>query len=243
MMKSSPNPSSKGLSGPFAALAVLILAFSCTPARAQIDNINGNATPPYLVWSTDFNTEGWEYTPTKSYTLTGISSDFEPVTDGSGLKTVTVQIQTAPDGGTVIDQGTFSVDSDTGGLQGATFPTSALLTAGTTYFVDLEGIGGLGVNVGQWADTGPGNTPAPSDGATVNLDAFWTYDGGTSAWVEGVPDVPGAYDTDSGYNLSIDEPILAFFGTALPVPESSSWAMLLGGLGLLAIFRLRSSRA
>jgi hypothetical protein len=225
--------------------AAVIVAFISTSARAQlIDNINGGATPPNLIWNTNFNGEGWEYTPTKSYALTGIFSYFDPNPPLEGqssvTETVTVQLESAP-GGTVLDQGTFSVSTTTGGLQGATFATPISLTVGTTYFVDFMNFGGVGLNVGQWADTGPGGTPAPSDGATTNLGDWWALAGmdGTT-WTESDPTHTGEYATHNGQNLSIDEPILYFYGQA--VPEPSTWAMSLGGLALLAFWRLRTRR-
>ena len=87
---------------------IAALALVTTPLRSEasiIDNINGSATTPFVLYSTGFFSDiGWYYTPSISYHLDGIFTNFESVPNGTGTRTVTVQIQTERpiNGGTVM---------------------------------------------------------------------------------------------------------------------------------------------
>jgi hypothetical protein len=59
---------------------------------AQVDNINGSATPPFVNYGGPRDI-GWYYTPSLTYDLTGIFTTFRSVPNGTGSRTVTVQIQ------------------------------------------------------------------------------------------------------------------------------------------------------
>jgi hypothetical protein len=216
-----------------AALAAATLA-----SGATIDNINGSATPPFVVYGGPLNI-GWYYTPGFSYNLTGISTFFEPVPNGTGSRTVTLQIRTDRPavGGTVLGQGTFIADSTAGGALGVTFP-SVTLSGGSSYFIDFLNTQGLGVNLGQWANDNNGN-PHPSNGATVNLGGWYSDSNGTfptSGFVAG----PAYYQTNTG-NVSFAEPILQFQGFALTVatPEPGTMGLALAGCLILASAVLR----
>ena len=108
---------------PAAVVTVLVMAWLVSPTfGAQVDNINGSATPPFVNYAGPRDI-GWYYTPALSYDLTGIFTTFRSVPNGTGSRTVTVQIQSQrpANGGTVLGQGSFTADSGVGGNLGASF--------------------------------------------------------------------------------------------------------------------------
>lgn len=218
------------------AIIAAALAAATLASGATIDNINGSATPPFVVYAGPLNI-GWYYTPGFSYNLTGISTLFEAVPNGTGSRTITLQIWTDRPavGGTVLGQGTFIANSATGGLQGVTFP-GVTLTGGSSYFVDFLNTQGMGVNLGQWAND-VNNNPQPSNGATVNLGGWYSDNNGTfptSGFIAG----PAYYQTSSG-NVSFAEPILKFQGPATGTPEPGTLVLSLVGCLILAFVVLR----
>ena len=106
-----------------------------------------------------------------------------------------MQIQTDRpiNGGTVLAQGTFQGNSESGGIDGITFAPIPL-TAGKSYFIDLRNIDGMGVDLGTWQSEN--GSPQPAGGATVNLGADYS-DTATST---GFPTVSGNGD----YGVSTD---------------------------------------
>jgi hypothetical protein len=218
-----------------AALPIVALADSIQ------DNINGNATPPYVVYGGP-NNIGWYYTANSSYELDGIFTDFEAVPNGTGSRTITEQIWTEQpaDGGVLLGSATFVGNSASGGRLGADF-APVTITAGTSYFVDFENTIGMGVDLGQW--TSVDGVDEPSAGATVNLDGWY------GEWAPNNNDTfpnssffgptSGAIYTTTGTgNVSFAEPILQFEGNPLSasgVPEPSTLLLFLaaGGTALL----------
>ncbi len=213
------------------AAPLLFLALAGPATAGYIDSINPNAViVPNTDYSTSFYGTGWLYTPTQSYTLTGIYSQFQAIgSNGTGSRTMTVQIQTAPpiDGGTILGQGTFTGDSATGGTLGVDF-APVMLMAGTTYFVDFLNIGGMSLDLGQWADVG--GTHVATAGATTRLSDWFVASGSDRLFSS---DRMG-YSADEALatgNASGLEPILLFAGSPAAVPEPSSLLMLAIGLG------------
>jgi len=220
-------------------VVALMTSVSLPAVAATMDAINPSASAPFVFYGGP-QSIGWQYTAQSSYNLTGISTYFRPVPNGFGdPHTITEQIWTGvPDapGSVLLNSATFNANSGAGGLAGATFSTSSLITAGTTYFVNFLDTAGMGVNLGTWADDGSG--PAPSGGATTNLGG-WYLSNDNVAWsfVSGP-----AYYTTTGDNVSFSEPILFFEGTAIAgaVPEPSTWAMMIlgfAGVGFMAYRR------
>lgn len=205
-----------------------------------IDSINGGAKPPFVFYGGPVNI-GWFYTPSVSYDLSGIFTTFRSVPNGTGLHTITVQIQSdlPQNGGSILEQGSFTGDSFSGGTLGANFGSSIHLTAGQSYFVDFLNTAGMGVNLGQWALDSSG-IPAPSAGATTNLGA-WYGDSGTGTNFSLVSG-PAYYPISTG-NVSFAEPILYFYGSMhtdpgpSPAPEPISLSLFCLGLTYLVLHR------
>jgi len=207
------------------------LLFAVSPARASyIDNINGSATPGSNLTNTvTFDSSvtgvGWYYTPSFSYTLDGIFTNFGQASTTVVTPTITVQLQTERpvNGGTVLEQGTFQGNSASGGFIGTSLgPVS--LVAGTTYFVDLLNVTGMGVDYGQWQNN-ESDQPQPSNGATVNLGTVYVTSPSVSDF--SLSATGGNYVTIAGLNVSGAEPILGFAGYVVPEPSS----VALFGLG------------
>jgi hypothetical protein len=197
-----------------------------------IDNINGGASPAFFFFGGAIDNIGWDYTPSFSYNLTGISTFFEPIAvPAPTTRTVTVVLKSTA-GGAPIASGDVTVGA-AGGAQGVSF-SPVTLTAGTEYFVGFENVLGLGLNIVNFILTQP-------DG-TVNLDGWW----------QGTP--PGNNFTIftpqmvMGQLQVFSAPILNFSGTPIPtpVPEPSTWAMMVlgfAGLGFLGYRQTAKARA
>lgn len=194
---------------------------------AVIDNINGSASPPFLVFGSPVDNIGWDYTPSFSYNLTGISTFFEPVGNPAPVtRTVTIVLENTA-GGAPIASGDVSV-GEGGGAQGVSF-SPVTLTAGQSYFVGFENVLGLGLNIANFLPSQPAGT--------VNLDGWWQ---GTPAGNNFTIFTPQIVD---GQLQVFSAPILNFSGTPITpgVPEPSTWAMMLAGFAGLAFLGYRQT--
>ncbi len=204
-----------------------------------IDSINGSFLPPFVTFDPSVSNLGWNYTPSFSYNLTGISTFFEPIGDPAPVtRTVTVVLENTA-GGAPIATGDVSVGAS-GGDVGVTF-SAVTLTAGQTYFVGFENVAGLGLNIVDWFQ-GVNGPPNQQPAGTVNLDG----------WYKGSPPgnnfqtfIPQIVD---GELQVFSAPILNFSGTPITggVPEPSTWAMMLAGfagLGFLGYRQAAKARA
>jgi hypothetical protein len=208
-----------------------------------IDSINPDAVPlARTEFVTAFTGIGWYYTPTFDYNLNGIFSYFEPIPNGTGGHTLTVQIQSDRPavGGTLLGQASFAGNSFSGGQLGAEFSSPVALTAGHTYFVDFLGIGGMGTDFGQFTVAADG-THHPSAGATTRLAAF--YDG--SAFSNERAGTAADQMLPTG-NASGIEPILFFDGstggTTAVTPEPSTGILMVMGFTSAGIAKFRRRR-
>ncbi len=176
-----------------------------------------------------------------SYNLTGISTFFEPVDNPPvATRTVTVVLENTA-GGAPIATGTVSVGAS-GGAQGVSF-SPVTLTAGQTYFVGFENVLGLGLNIVDWFQgvNGPVGEQPPG---TVNLDGWWQGTPAGNNFTTFTPQMVG------GELQVFSAPILNFSGTPItppptPVPEPSTWAMMLAGfvgLGFLGYRQTAKAR-
>ena len=221
-----------------------VAAGSGAASATVIDNINGSLSPAFLVFGGAIDNIGWNYTPSFSYNLTGISTVFESVPNSDTLpRTVTIVLENTGVGGAPIGDpiasGGVTVDRS-GGAQGVSF-SPITLTAGVTYFVGFENVLNLGLNIVNFLPDGPASQP---DG-TVNLNG----------WYNGTP--PGNnfqnfIPVGEGADLQVfSAPILNFSGTPItppptPVPEASTWAMMFvgfAGLGFLGYRQTAKARA
>ena len=225
--------------------SVLLALVLASQARGgYIDTINPNAaTLPNTDFTPALKDIGWYYTPTASYYLAGIYSQFAAIgAAGTGARTMTVQIQTdrPAAGGTILGQGSFTADSAIGGTLGSNF-APVLLTAGTTYFVDLLNVGGMSLDIGQW--TTVGGVHVATGGATTRLGGY--YEDVATDTSFSTPRLGDMADqTLPTGNASGAEPILLFSGTPfVSVPEPSSIVMLTLGLGGVGMYRHRRTRA
>ena len=224
----------------FAMIVSLVIILYSNQTRADyFDSINQGAAPEDFA-TLGFNSIGSYYKPTKSYSLTGISTFFAFTEFGTGPRSVTVQIQsdTPAKGGVVLDQGTFRASGTDDVIVGANFANPVQLTAGTTYFVDFLNVAGLGSDFGQYQVVN--GVHVPTSGATTRLDAFYLGFGTDFAFATSRVGI--AADQSNGFgSLSGVEPILLFGGTR-SVPEPASiYLMSLGALGVLGYARRRKA--
>jgi hypothetical protein len=179
------------------ATAALISVAPQVSASPILDAFNPTATGNGGTYNAD--DIGWFYTPAFSYTLDGIGAKFTTPIDG---RMVTALIFSGMPGSlTELGEGGFTPVANS--FADAAI-TPILLTAGTTYFVALENVAGLGSNLVIGAQD-----PFPLiSGSDVS---FWYIDYGDKSFSD--------LQTQGGVG-----PIVEFSG--VPVPEPGSFAML-----------------
>lgn len=186
---------------PFLAL----LTVGAYPVHGQEikDSVNGSYLPATGgTWNA--KNVGWYYTPTFSYTLDSILSDFAQA-DG---RTVTEELYDGnppASGGSLLASATFIPIANT--FSGGSF-TTITLQANKTYFVGFRNVSGLGFDFS-------------SDPSATSL-APLRYD------------FPGGSDTYYWSGASdAERPILEFSGphtvNAVPEPGAAAYAVLTGG--------------
>jgi hypothetical protein len=193
---------------------VLTMAGASSPAQALsiADSVNADKSPTPVFWRA---TEvGWLYTPSISYSLSGINTKFGAVTDPNlGLpRTVTLEVydQLPEMGGTLLRSTSFTALLNT--FSGGRFSPLNLI-AGEDYFIGFRNVAGLGVNETDDADA-----------MSLDLLRFGFDNDGSYSLI------------DSGIN---SQPILEFAETpdAIPTP------FLLPGLLGLGVKVWRKRRA
>jgi MYXO-CTERM domain-containing protein len=235
-MKLSSNISKNWFGGLFVALAVIILAFSCTSAQA--DDLFNNGAPQvsgvhaagFLADAGyNFDEAGNVFTPTESGTVDDINFAGYYFLDQSGTPTT--------DSFTV---SLYATSSDQ--------PTTLIATSALSGLV-RTGLGSSSDGYTIYSFTGSLATPltiSSSDtyylGITdaTNPTEDFTVDDTASP---GLSNIEKSFDVSAGTFIGGDGFIsFDLVGTAA-VPEPFTWALLLGGLGLLAFWRTRTRQA
>ncbi len=208
-----------------AALAVAALAAAPAAARAQppgstvVAAVNDDR-PPAANTRWAIASVGWFYTPSATFTLTGVFTRFSA---GGSARPITLEVLTAPRavGGTLLRSAAFTAPATAPGgappFVGVTF-AALQLQAGQRYFFGFRNVGavpGFGDAVGINVTDAPGAT---------RLDYRSDRDGsGSYADALGSPDPIEA------------RPILRFVGTAptAVVPEPSAALLVAAGAAAL----------
>ncbi len=213
------------------------LGFATPAAKASLlmDDVNGSATPGFFIFfdanGTDANI-GWMYNASTAYNLNRVETTFRAVPNFSAFtRTVTMSIWDANPsfGGTLLRSGSFNVGNG-GGIQGISFADLAL-SAGQNYFIGLQNIRGLGINI---VEPIGGNFGNGQPVGTEFLDGW--YSGVGSSFSNFVPRETG---NPAVPNNPFAAPILRFYGTSVgpAVPEPSSATMFIACLGICAFVR------
>jgi hypothetical protein len=178
--------------------------------------------------------EGWLYTPTSSYDLSGISTEFSiPYNTSIEDRDVTVVVyanNTPANGGTLLGSFMFNSAVADGELGGGSFSTPISLTGGEQYFIGFENVGPLS-SIPNVDDLGVNSTA--DSGATFLSN--WYYDGGGATFSGEDPDKD-----------VLGQPILALYAETPTVtsaaPEPSAWLLMIAGLGAVGLGLRRKRR-
>jgi hypothetical protein len=202
-------------------ITILIITLN-RPASAAltiVGSVNGTATADSVdTWNVD--DVGWLYTPTQTLDVMDLGTEFGT----SSSSPVTVEIyqgSTTPLSvstlGTLIAAGTLTPVADTMEFASLNLGEGVTLDAGVQYLIAFLNVQGLGENI------------TDSSGAT-SLGNFYYFNNGCDV-------VEGGGSTGDPHS----QPIFEFgsCGDPDPVPEPSTWALLIGSLAGLVLFRRR----
>jgi len=217
----------------FIATAALSLATWATAAAAGaqsvVSSVNGGANPANEFWTAA--SIGWFYTPSTSFTLRGVNTQF--FSTGGTDRNVTIELLTAPrfDGGMLLTSGTFHTSAARGGFGGATFGSTFDLIANTQYFLGFRNM----------APQSAGDFNLVPESAL--LRANYTGDAGAMIFSS----LRFDFEDDGEYALELTDgtstqPMLQFVGlnAVTTVPEPGT--VVLFGMGLVIVTFARRRR-
>ncbi|HEX4231458.1 MAG TPA: PEP-CTERM sorting domain-containing protein [Bryobacteraceae bacterium] len=219
-------------------------------ARADVltDSVNASYAADNGAYWGDYDV-GWVYSPSTSYQLSGIDTEFSiPNLTSVQNRTVTVVVYNGlpSSGGTFL--GSFQFDSATaeGVLAGGSFSMPISLTAGQQYFVGFMNVGPMSTTPNV-DDLGVNFTADPSGVVLSNLYFDSSIYGNSGFGSCSNTTDFACVEAATGGNSVLGEPILEFFApnpvTPPSAPEPTSVALLgsgLVGLGVWARLRHRS---
>jgi hypothetical protein len=203
-------------------IAVVTLAVAAPSAASaqSIDQFNVGQPLTGALFGTD--TFGWFYTPSVTFALTGVRTQFAALPPGETDRAVTVELF-ATTGGTdlaasPLASASFLAAGAIGALGGAAF-AGTTLDAGQTYFIGFRNVFALGANL----------TSGPTRLAAVRFGDF----GAEYGFLASVGDFEDEYF----------QPTLAIDGRTIasPVPEPGTVVLL--ATGLLAVAGATRRRA
>jgi len=242
------NSASRWFGGLFAAALSLL---SIGNASAQILWYNGDRNFVNSLNSTDNGTgnsaivyDDFTVTSSTGWQVTGVFGTFKLPNTVTNANWEIRSGVSAGNGGTLLDSGenapvVLTPGASSGGFTQYTVAVTGLnfdLAPGT-YWLGLQPIStGAGFLVTTSGANAVG-TPAGNDS-----NAFWTSS------TLGIPNNGESFEsTTSSGDPNLNSNLIAFSlgvdGTVVPVPEPSSWALVLVCMGLLASLRARSKRA
>ena len=198
----------------FILLVLGIGFFNMTGAWAAVIESVNSSSNPCCYWGA--GEVGWLYTPSQSYSLTGINTKFSGSVDN---RTVTIEVydDAPPNGGNLLGSADFIPVAQA--FSGGDFLTPISFVAGQDYFIGFNNIARIGANV--TLDTGAG---------------FLDFYSGTST--------DGSYDDyfypDSSEGIT-NSPILQFVSTLTPVPIPAAVWLFGSALGLLGWMTYRKA--
>jgi hypothetical protein len=169
---------------------------------------------------------GWYYTASQTYLLNQIETVFDTL--GTN-RTVTFEVFTdrPSNGGTSLGSATFATSEGT--LGGPVFGSPIPITSGTTYFVGIENVSGLGVNQVTFESTGVEGTPPGS----VSPGTTWQDADGLKQFA-----TEGCSDTNNWFC----KPEIEFLGPSAPVPEPNTFLLILAPAAFVIVRRIRLPR-
>jgi hypothetical protein len=206
-----------------AILLITILTITLNrPASAAltiVDSVNGTATPDNIdTWNVD--DVAWLYTPTQTFDVVDLGTKFGT----SSSSPVTVEIyqgSTLPLSlgtlGTIVGAGSLTPVANTMEFASLNLGAGVTLDAGVQYLIAFLGVQGLGENIVE------------GSGAT-SLGNFYFLNNSCDV-VEGGSTSPTDPHSQPIFEFETNGPD--------PVPEPSTWALLIGSLAGLVLFRRR----
>ncbi len=213
-----------------ATVIALSLTAATVGAQSVAASVNAGRAPVDEYWTAA--SVGWFYTPTNSFALLSVYTQF--LATGGTDRNVTVELLTSPraDGGTLLTSGVFNTSSARGVFGGATFASAFNLVANTQYFLGFRNM----------APPGAGDFNLVPESEL--LRANYTGDAGA----EFLSALRFDFDDDGQYQLEapdgfVTQPMLQLIqqdATTVTPEPGTVWMLSAGLLVLFAMTRYRT---